>query len=114
MTRGAAAKGGVCMAENSQRRLDSWKELADYLGREVRTVIRWEKDKQLPVHRVPGGRRQAVFAYTDEIDAWLTSERDSALATQDSSPGNGHPARLEEAGPETQDGEDGEWAVSRR
>ncbi|HKS91867.1 MAG TPA: hypothetical protein VJQ83_08055, partial [Tepidiformaceae bacterium] len=105
------------MAENSKRRLDSWKEIADYLGREVRTVIRWEKDKQLPVHRVPGGRRQAVFAYTDEIDAWLTSERDSALANQDSSPGNGHPARVEalqDSEPGTRDGEDGELAVSRR
>lgn len=105
------------MAENSKRRLDSWKEIADYLGREVRTVIRWEKDKQLPVHRVPGGRRQAVFAYTDEIDAWLTSERDSALVTQDSRPGNGHPAHLEgsgDSGPGTRDEEDGKLAVSRR
>ncbi len=62
------------MVETSKKRLDSWKEIADYLGREVRTAIRWEKEKHLPVHRVPGGRRQAVFAFTDEIDAWLLSE----------------------------------------
>lgn len=54
-------------------RLDSWKDIANYLGRDVRTVIRWEK-KGLPVHRVPGGQRQAVFAYTEEIDAWLVSQ----------------------------------------
>jgi hypothetical protein len=52
-------------------RLDSWKEIASYLGRDVRTAIRWEKDKSLPVHRVPGGKRQAVFAYRDELDVWL-------------------------------------------
>jgi hypothetical protein len=61
------------MPENhsANGRLDSWKEIADYLKRDVRTVIRWEKEKRLPVHRVPGGQRQAVFAYTGEIDAWL-------------------------------------------
>ena len=60
------------MAEKQRGRLDSWKEIADYLARDVRTVIRWEKDKGLPVHRVPGGKRQAVFAYTSEIDKWLS------------------------------------------
>ncbi|HXE76604.1 MAG TPA: hypothetical protein VNN18_13345 [Candidatus Xenobia bacterium] len=62
------------MADNlSKTRLDSWKEIAEYLGRDVRTVIRWEKDKGLPVHRIPGGKRHAVFAYREEIDAWLAS-----------------------------------------
>jgi len=51
-------------------RLDSWKEIAGHLGRDVRTVIRWEK-KGLPIHRVPGGQRQAVFAYKHELDTWL-------------------------------------------
>src|SRR5215471_13425423 len=59
--------------QNGNRRLDSWKEIAAHLGRNERTAIRWEK-KGLPVHRVPGGQRQAVFAYTDEIDAWLLSQ----------------------------------------
>ncbi len=51
-------------------RLDSWKEIARYLGRDVRTVIRWE-DRGLPVHRVPGGKVSRVFAFTQELDAWL-------------------------------------------
>jgi hypothetical protein len=55
-------------------RLDSWKAIAAYLGRDVSTVVRWEKDKGLPVHRVPGGRRQAVFALTSEINAWLVGQ----------------------------------------
>lgn len=64
------------MPENhaANGRLDSWKEIAEYLKRDVRTAIRWEKDRGLPVHRVPGGKRQVVFAYPDEIDAWLSNE----------------------------------------
>lgn len=67
------------MSENGSfnGRLDTWKEIAAYLNRDVRTVIRWQKNG-LPVHRVPGGQRQAVFAYRDELDAWLVSqEKDS-------------------------------------
>lgn len=55
----------------SPRRLDSWKEIAEYVGRDVRTAIRWEAERGLPVHRVPGGKRGSVFAFTDEIDRWL-------------------------------------------
>jgi hypothetical protein len=54
-----------------QRRLDSWKAIAEYLGRDVRTVIRWEHERRLPVRRVPGAKRSAVFAHADEIDRWL-------------------------------------------
>jgi Tol biopolymer transport system component len=59
-------------------RLDSWKDIATYLGRDIRTAMRWEKNG-LPVHRVPGVRRQAVFAYTDEIDTWLVSQDKESL-----------------------------------
>lgn len=62
--------------EHNQR-LDSWKEIAEYLGRDVRTVIRWEKEKGLPVRRVPGGKRQSVFAMTGEIDEWLLQQKEA-------------------------------------
>jgi len=52
-------------------RLDGWDAISDYLGWHVRTVIRWEKQKGLPVHRVPGGKRQPVYAYRHEIDLWF-------------------------------------------
>jgi hypothetical protein len=55
-------------------RLDSWKAIADYLGRDVATVRRWEKGIGLPVHRVAGTGR-SVFAYTSEIDAWLRASK---------------------------------------
>jgi hypothetical protein len=52
--------------------LHSWKEIAAYLERDDRTVRRWEKERGLPIRRVPGGGRGAVFAYREEIDAWLS------------------------------------------
>ena len=55
-------------------RLDTWKEIAAHVGRDVRTVLRWHKDRGLPVHRVPGGKGRSVFAYADELDAWMQSE----------------------------------------
>jgi hypothetical protein len=55
------------------RRLDSWKEIAVYLNREVRTAMRWEKERGLPVHRIPG-KRSGVYAVASEVDAWLRAE----------------------------------------
>src|SRR5579863_6699929 len=55
------------------RRLDSWKEIAAFFGRDERTVKRWEKERLLPVHRLPGGSRARVFAFTDELQAWMKS-----------------------------------------
>lgn len=51
-------------------RIDSWKEIATFFGRDERTVKRWEKERSLPVHRVPG-ERGSVFAYTHELNLWL-------------------------------------------
>jgi hypothetical protein len=51
-------------------RLDSWKAIAEYLGRDVRTLRRWEQ-RGFPVRRVPGGSGHSVFAFKTEIDAWL-------------------------------------------
>lgn len=58
------------MPEKERKRLDSWKEIAKYLRRDLTTVKRWEREKALPVYRLPGGKRNPVFAYQDEIDTW--------------------------------------------
>jgi TolB-like protein len=51
---------------------DSWKKISEYLGREVRTCVRWEKELGLPIHRIDkNSSRSKVFAYKSEIDAWL-------------------------------------------
>ncbi len=54
-------------------RLDSWKEIAAYLGKAERTVKRWEKERGLPAHRLPGSGNASVYAYTAELDQWLKS-----------------------------------------
>jgi Tol biopolymer transport system component len=48
-------------------RLDSWKEIAAYLRKGLRTVQRWERTEGLPVRRLGQG---SVFAYKSELDAW--------------------------------------------
>ena len=53
------------------RKLDSWKEIADYLDREVRTVQRWEKTEDLPVHRHEHKKKSTVYAYSGELDDWF-------------------------------------------
>jgi TolB-like protein/tetratricopeptide (TPR) repeat protein len=50
--------------------LDSWKEIAAYLGRDVSTVQRWEKCEAMPVHRHVHDKRSSVYALTYELDAW--------------------------------------------
>ena len=57
-------------------RLDSWKEIAAFFGRDERTVRRWEKERGLPIHRVPGGGRGGVFAHADELREWLKGPGD--------------------------------------
>src|ERR1700719_3500528 len=55
----------------AKKRLDSWKEIAAFFGRDERTVKRWEKERGLPVYRVPGSARGGVFAYSQELAEWL-------------------------------------------
>jgi hypothetical protein len=43
-------------------RLESWKEIAAYLKRDVSTVQRWEKKESLPVHRLPHDKLGSVYA----------------------------------------------------
>lgn len=51
--------------------LNSWKEIATYLSRGVRTVQRWEHAARMPVHRVGRGPRAPVFALGKELERWL-------------------------------------------
>jgi tetratricopeptide (TPR) repeat protein len=68
-------------------RVDGWKTIADYLARDVTTVIRWAKLHGLPVNRAPaGGPRRAVFALKSEIDGWVAGR--ASLGLPDT--GNGH------------------------
>ena len=53
--------------------LQSWKEIASYLKRGVRTAQRWERGAGLPVRRPRPGDRSPVFAFPEEIDQWMHS-----------------------------------------
>ena len=59
-------------------RLDSWKEIAAYLERDVSTAIRWEKREGLPVHRHWHRSRGSVYAYPRELDAWRSGRKQMA------------------------------------
>jgi len=60
------------------QRLGSWKEISAFFDCDERTLRRWEKERGLPIHRTPGGAGGKVFAFTDELSAWLASSRQSA------------------------------------
>lgn len=53
--------------------LSSWKEVANYLGKGVRTVQRWEKGTELPVRRPLGSYATTILAIPEEIDEWVRS-----------------------------------------
>jgi Tfp pilus assembly protein PilF len=63
----------MAQPDRSDRRLDSWKEIAVFFGRNERTVRRWAEDRALPVHRIPGASRGRVFAFESELQGWLAA-----------------------------------------
>ena len=69
----------------SDDRLDSWKEIAKYLGRDVTTVQRWEKREGMPVPRHLHDKRGSVYALGPELQAWLLS-RGPRLQEQENAP----------------------------
>jgi TolB-like protein/Flp pilus assembly protein TadD len=62
--------GGENAGRKSEKRLNSWKEIASFLQKDVRTVQRWEKNERLPVHRKPHDKLSSVYAYESELEAW--------------------------------------------
>ena len=68
----SALNPSVPESDSRQAWFDSWKAIASYLGREVRTVQRWEKNEGMPVHRHPHLKGSTVYAFKSEIDGWLT------------------------------------------
>ena len=61
-----------------EKRLDSWKEIAAYVNRDVTTVQRWEKKEGMPVHRHVHEKRGSVYALTEELDSWIRTRRPRA------------------------------------
>ena len=69
----------------TEERLDSWKEIAAYLRRDVTTVQRWEKREGMPVHRHQHDRIGSVYTYRHELDAWSEQRRSSPPESTDPS-----------------------------
>lgn len=67
----------------SERSLSSWKEIATHLGVNVRTAQRWERERGLPVRRLPGGRGR-VATTTTLLDQWQkTAKHDTTRSPAD-------------------------------
>jgi TolB-like protein len=85
----ASVKGlanAIMPTGNPDDRLDSWKEIAVYLRRDVRTVQRWEKKEGLPVYRHLHDKLGSIYAYRNELTQWFNARQQSgvgAAARQD-------------------------------
>src|SRR5438445_3040156 len=77
---------------NPTDRLDSWKEIASYLRRDVRTVQRWEKKEGLPVYRHLHDKLGSIYAYRNELTDWFNTRQQSG--------GQGNPAAHQEGAAE--------------
>jgi hypothetical protein len=61
--------------------LGSWKEIANYLGKGVRTVQRWERCSGLPIHRPSGSSKGVVLAFPAELDRWARRQDGKVTVT---------------------------------
>ena len=77
-----------------RHRLNSWKEVSAFFGKSESTVKRWEAERGLPIHRLPGDARSGVYADVGELETWLKNE----MAAADS-PVNNVPATRTSAQP---------------
>lgn len=64
--------------------LSSWKDIARYLGKGVRTVQRWERQLGLPVRRPVGAsQKSAILLYRRDVDAWLATRFSARVQNQE-------------------------------
>jgi Tfp pilus assembly protein PilF len=74
-------------------RLDGWKAIAAYFGRERTTVIRWARERGMPVHAMPGGKNRTVFALASELEVWARSTDVGVPSDPPGAPARQEPAR---------------------
>lgn len=67
-------------------RIEGWKSIGAYFGRDRTTAIRWARERHLPIHRMPGGKTGTIFALRHELDAWATSDESTAAVENTSTP----------------------------
>ena len=80
MTRPSASASPEFNERPPEDRLDSWKEIAGYLRRDVTTVQRWERREGMPVHRHVHDKQASVYAFRSDLDAWARSRLERPAA----------------------------------
>lgn len=83
------------LTEASQDRLESWKQISEFIGRDQRTAMRWAKEFGMPVQRIPGSKRSRVFASRAEILQWRHQRNGAPEPSM--SPANQPPVRVLQA-----------------
>lgn len=73
-SRASSQNGRIKASVEKPTILRSWNQVARYMGKGVRTVQRWESDFGLPVRRLGKGKKNAVIAYTADLDEWVTQQ----------------------------------------
>ncbi|RYY41560.1 MAG: tetratricopeptide repeat protein, partial [Sphingomonadales bacterium] len=74
------------------KRLNGWKAIAAFFDRDRTTVARWARERNLPIHHIPGGKQRSVFAFEHELAAWARQHAaevgpiDAPPAVQDPTP----------------------------
>jgi TolB-like protein len=58
---------------STPQRLDGWKAIGRFIGRDARTAQRWAQERNLPIRHIAGGGR-SVFAWANELQAWLRGD----------------------------------------
>lgn len=74
-------------------RLEGWKAIASYLGRDIRTAQRWELSEGLPIHRLEHKQRATAYAFSGELDQWMATRQPPGLDREVQGGGAERPAR---------------------
>jgi tetratricopeptide (TPR) repeat protein len=85
-------RGGTASSGAGGRRLIGWKAIGQFLGCTERTARRWETERALPVHRIPGSGRRSVWVHAEELTLWLQTLPADAQATLRAEQELGEPA----------------------
>ena len=83
---GDLSTGTLPSKRPAEDRLDSWKEIATYVKRDLTTVQRWEKREGMPVHRHLHDKMGSVYAFRAELDIWTRSRNLQAAQENENNP----------------------------
>lgn len=89
-------------APETRKTLTSWKEVAAFFGTTTRTVMRWERERGLPIRRLPGEARSRVYADVEALTDWMKSaDADNGLEAAPAGVVPAEPATVVTATPAT-------------